>query len=209
MFRNKRDFVDSLNISKDLYVLDVGFSGQSVVDSDKDWPHGFLMTKTDHLYGLDLEFDSSKYKAPNYLKASAENFDFPIKFDVIFAADIIEHLSNPGMFLQSCKRNLKPGGRLIITTPNTFNFFCLVEKVTHDEPRTNPDHTLYLNKVVFSILLKKNGFPEPKYNYIFDTTGFMWYGKWKRKLIASIYWLVCKMTPKFGEGLTADITIQG
>ena len=41
-------------------------------------------------------------------------------FDYIIAADVIEHLSNPGQFLAQLPPYLAPGGALIITTPNAF-----------------------------------------------------------------------------------------
>jgi 2-polyprenyl-3-methyl-5-hydroxy-6-metoxy-1,4-benzoquinol methylase len=38
--------------------------------------------------------------------------------DTIIAGELIEHLENPLGFLNECHRILKPGGVLIITTPN-------------------------------------------------------------------------------------------
>lgn len=40
------------------------------------------------------------------------------KFDVIVASEIIEHLSNPGLFLDNIKLCLKKNGTLVLTTPN-------------------------------------------------------------------------------------------
>lgn len=39
-------------------------------------------------------------------------------FDVIIAAEILEHVFDPVAVLRSAKRALKPGGSIIITTPN-------------------------------------------------------------------------------------------
>jgi SAM-dependent methyltransferase len=41
-------------------------------------------------------------------------------FDVILAGDLLEHLSNPGLMLESVKSFLAPGGRLLVTTPNAY-----------------------------------------------------------------------------------------
>ncbi len=39
-------------------------------------------------------------------------------FEVVIAGEVIEHVSNPGRLLASCASVLKPGGQLVITTPN-------------------------------------------------------------------------------------------
>ena len=49
------------------------------------------------------------------------NEGFPVEaasFDVVTAGEIIEHVIDESAFLQECRRVLKPGGRLIVTTPN-------------------------------------------------------------------------------------------
>lgn len=44
--------------------------------------------------------------------------EFAGAFDLVFANQIIEHLVYPDQLLQQLKKRLKPGGRLVITTPN-------------------------------------------------------------------------------------------
>ncbi len=39
-------------------------------------------------------------------------------FDIVFCGELIEHLYDPDSFLEVCHRVLKPGGHLIVTTPN-------------------------------------------------------------------------------------------
>ena len=200
IFKNKKELIESLNINSTMSVLDVGFFGQAVKEDSTEWPHALLKAKTNSVYGLDLEFDTGKYPSPFYIEASAEDFSFPVKFDIIFAGDLIEHLSNPGLFLSACKNHLKEGGRLVLTTPNAFSFFSIIEKITHDEPNVNPDHTLYFNKKVLAVLMQKNGIHSYDFAYLY-TLGTLWKGGLKRKLLASIYSLVSKVTPKFLEDL--------
>ena len=40
-----------------------------------------------------------------------------IHFDTVISTEVIEHLYNPAAFIEFCRRQLKPGGELIITTP--------------------------------------------------------------------------------------------
>lgn len=54
------------------------------------------------------------------------------KFDLIIAIEFIEHISvdESKLFLDNCYSNLKPGGMLVMTTPNYKGFWPILEKVT-------------------------------------------------------------------------------
>ena len=134
----------------------------------------------------------------NTFPSKGLHFDFENKFDVILAADVIEHLSNPGMFLRSCARNLKPDGRLIITTPNCFNLFNIAEKFSKDEPTVNKDHTCYFNYKTLKYLLEKNDFTAegPSFLYSLDID---FKESIKKKILNFIYYIFSKFTPKFIE----------
>jgi 2-polyprenyl-3-methyl-5-hydroxy-6-metoxy-1,4-benzoquinol methylase len=43
-------------------------------------------------------------------------------FDVILCADVIEHLRDPGAFLERIRPLLRAGGRLVLSTPNIANW---------------------------------------------------------------------------------------
>jgi 2-polyprenyl-3-methyl-5-hydroxy-6-metoxy-1,4-benzoquinol methylase len=43
-------------------------------------------------------------------------------FELVFAGEVIEHLVDTDSFLQELQRVLKPGGRLLLTTPNLASF---------------------------------------------------------------------------------------
>ena len=51
-------------------------------------------------------------------KGSIEKYDCLIKFDMIAAFEVIEHLENPVEILSRCYYWLKPQGILVISTPN-------------------------------------------------------------------------------------------
>lgn len=38
--------------------------------------------------------------------------------DIVHAAEVIEHLYDPDLLLEECARVLRPGGKLVVTTPN-------------------------------------------------------------------------------------------
>jgi 2-polyprenyl-3-methyl-5-hydroxy-6-metoxy-1,4-benzoquinol methylase len=57
---------------------------------------------------------------PNHAGLIADVFNIPIKnnsIDCIVAAEIMEHVHEPGLFIDKLIEKLKPGGKLVITTP--------------------------------------------------------------------------------------------
>lgn len=200
IYKNKAKLIEELVKSTDV-VLDVGFWGQGVNVNSSNWVHNLLKKCAKDVYGLDINFDSPKFLSPEkYKKGNAENFDFNTEFDVIFAGDLIEHLSNPGLFLLSCARNLKKGGRLIITTPNCFNLFHLAEKIVKSEPTVNPDHICYFNYKTLKQLLIKNGWEPVETGFLYSLD-VDYRESYKKKFLNVLYYIISKLTPKFMETL--------
>jgi 2-polyprenyl-3-methyl-5-hydroxy-6-metoxy-1,4-benzoquinol methylase len=75
----------------------------------------------------------------------AENIQLEQKFDLIVAGDVLEHMSNPGLFLQHCKKLLKDDGLLIISVPNTFHLIGNVWAWITNRERVHKDHCFYFS----------------------------------------------------------------
>lgn len=206
MYYDKKELLTA-HVRKEDVVLDVGFLGQGIKQDNPAWPHALLKRLAKEVYGLDLALGDPFKGDPHYAEASAEHFSFPVKFDVIFAGDLIEHLSNPGLFLESCAAHLKPGGRLILTTPNTFNLFNMAEKLTKREPTINPDHTFYFNSKTLQKLLEKNGMEVQEMNFLY-TLGYDHPESWKKKFLNVLYGLLSRVTDKFGETLVVVAQVR-
>lgn len=72
--------------------------------------------------------------------------------DVVVNFQVIEHLWDQGQFVTECARVLRPGGALLMSTPNRITFSPGL-----DTP-LNPFHTRELNAVELTELLTDNGF---------------------------------------------------
>lgn len=53
-----------------------------------------------------------------FLQANALEDEIPGRYDLVFANQLIEHLVYPQEFLTRLRTNLRPGGRMVVTTPN-------------------------------------------------------------------------------------------
>lgn len=57
--------------------------------------------------------------------------DFPLRPDVVTCFEVIEHVYDPHPVIAAARSVLKPGGTLIISTPNAFNIVRAVKFVAH------------------------------------------------------------------------------
>ena len=66
-----------------------------------------------------LEIAKERTELSNLVKGNAEVLPFgDMKFDFLITLHLIEHLFQPELFINEAKRVLKPGGILILATPN-------------------------------------------------------------------------------------------
>jgi SAM-dependent methyltransferase len=59
------------------------------------------------------------------LVGDVESMELPFpehSFDVVLCGDVIEHLRDPTSFFERVRPLLRPGGRLVLTTPNVANW---------------------------------------------------------------------------------------
>jgi SAM-dependent methyltransferase len=79
----------------------------------------------DEIFCLDINETAFRLKDPTvkFIKHDVINaLPFPDNFfDHVFSIEGIEHFENPWLFVRELCRVLKPGGRLYLTTPNTFS----------------------------------------------------------------------------------------
>jgi len=80
----------------------------------------------------------------NVTLMDAENVDLEMKFDIILAGDVLEHMNNPGMLLQKVSELLNPFGTLIIGVPNAYSF-NVFRYVLRDFEPTHKDHCYFFS----------------------------------------------------------------
>lgn len=86
--------------------------------------------------------------------------------DVAVSFSVIEHLKDPLVLLREIRRLLKPGGRLLLSTPNRRDW--LLELLPDDYARFfyRTVHTWYFDAEALSKLARLAGFVEPSVSYL-------------------------------------------
>ncbi len=92
-------------------------------------------------------------------------------FDFLYAIEVIEHLRNPYDFIKETFRIIRPGGKVILTTPNILNvpsrvsfltkgFFMLFPPVSYDEKNAGSlsGHIMPLSYYYLDYGMRKEGF---------------------------------------------------
>lgn len=86
-----------------------------------------------------------------------ESYDPEKKFEFLTCFDVIEHVLDPRSFLQSAGRLLVPGGRLIMTTPNTRSLTCRLMR-SRWYFYIPEEHLFLFNRRSISAILEQSGF---------------------------------------------------
>lgn len=142
-------------------ILDVGCVQHSAEkESNDDWLHGQLYEIGDEVVGLDYEeAEVARLQERGYdvICGNAESLDLDERFDVVVAGELIEHLSNVGGFLDGAREHLRPGGELIVTTPNPWAFHRFKQAV-FGEVFANEEHTCWFDERTLRQVFARHGF---------------------------------------------------
>jgi 2-polyprenyl-3-methyl-5-hydroxy-6-metoxy-1,4-benzoquinol methylase len=82
-----------------------------------------------------------------------------IEFDVILAGEILEHLFNPGIFLDGIKPLLKKSSsRLVLTTINAYSAYRFVHALLSGYENVHPEHVCYFSQSTLKRLVTQHGY---------------------------------------------------
>lgn len=161
-------------------VLDIGpaeLLGTVHKFKEDRWIHKLVVSVASKVVGLEINMEQVKALRElgyDIRHGNAESFSLDETFDVVLAGELIEHLSNPGAFLDCVRRHLNSNGVLLLTTPNRFDAYRFLTTVqTGKIPAYNKPiakHVFYFDENCLKDLLTRHGFCEITVNYA-ETVG--------------------------------------
>lgn len=71
------------------------------------------------IYAQAVQYAKQHYETPGieFICTNAEQFEWPERFDVVVSFETIEHLQDPGKFLERIRSLLVPGGDFLLSVP--------------------------------------------------------------------------------------------
>jgi len=131
------------------YVIHLGFADvvQGIPPSTVPELHRRLAGRAEHLIGIDSSgagvgravkdgFEAYKADCQDIAELKLLNLQ---QADLVIAGELIEHVESPGSLLRAAQTLVKPGGALIVTTPNGLSGFNFMSAALRRE-YIHPDH---------------------------------------------------------------------
>lgn len=157
--RARFEYIEPLLSGKD--VLDLGCVQHDFEETQRDdWFHDLIVDVAKTTVGVDILEDAiSELNEQGYemYQGDVENIRLDKQFDVVFAGELIEHLTDFDAFFETVKHHLRAEGRLVVTTPNAFSVYFWLHRLLGHE-FVNPEHTCWFDAVTLSKLLSRQGF---------------------------------------------------
>lgn len=208
MYDFRWEFFYKYILNKD--VLEIGPAELVLSSDDKGkkerWIHGKLLKEAKSLMAVEInqeQVDNMQKQGFNVVQGSAENFHLNKKFEVVVAGELIEHLSNPGNFLECVKEHLTDGGVCVMTTPNRYSFDSLYSVIKKGKvikySKNIAKHVTCFDEDLIKSLVQRHGFDIVEYDYC-SWVGAASKSKFRR--------LINKFIKKYRPALASTIVIS-
>jgi 2-polyprenyl-3-methyl-5-hydroxy-6-metoxy-1,4-benzoquinol methylase len=157
-------------------VVHVGFVDagcQTLNVSSGAWLHEHLASTASELVGIDLdEAGVADARARGYEAYAVDCRDVAAvralelaPADLVVAGEVIEHLDDPGGFLDGIHALAAPGGMLVVTTPNASGLFNAAALLGNLEVN-HPDHVVNYTCATLDAMLRRHAW-EPVEHAVF------------------------------------------
>lgn len=158
-------------------VAGLGIEGGSLLDVGCGRGHLwlFIAPYLAHYAGVDIVRYEGFPQDRSFIPVDLEAGEIPLAegaFDIVAAVETIEHMENPRRFFRALTPLVKPGGWLIVTTPNQLNLTSLLFLALSGEfpyfqevPGLYPAHLSALLEIDLIRMAREQGLVEPRIHY--------------------------------------------
>jgi len=135
-----------------------------------------------YVYGIDISPRSimeAKSRLDEVCVSLGEELPFKDEvFDIVTCTETIEHLLNLIKGLDEFNRVLKPGGYLVISTPNPWSYYAILNRaiaiLRRQKAGTGQIVENFISPIKLKDMLKKKGFEIEEFKTVFFKPAFVW-----------------------------------
>jgi 2-polyprenyl-3-methyl-5-hydroxy-6-metoxy-1,4-benzoquinol methylase len=150
-------------LAQGLDVLDVGCTGRKSSGRLPDHAgtlHHAISPVCGSLTGLDIDaagVDAMRAAGYRVECGDVASVSLHQRYDLIIAAEVLEHLPNPGFALENLKEHLKDSGTLVVTTCNPFYYRQQSRILRRGTIQVHASHTCWYDPVTLARMLRGAG----------------------------------------------------
>jgi SAM-dependent methyltransferase len=165
-------------------IVDVGCGPGFLLWCIESWFPGAELIGVDRSEDL-LKVAKSRCKRMTALKGDASKLPLPDGYiDAVFALHVVEFLTQPGQFFAEARRVVRPGGLLVITTPNLEGLGARLMR-RNWSGYSDPTHISLHGPSFWSEMLDKSGFDIARHG----TTGLSGIPLLNRIPLGLVHWI--------------------
>lgn len=159
--------------------------------------------------GIDILLEKGSKQIVKGDLEKLDKVDLDGTFDVIVAGEMIEHLNNPGLFLDGVQRFMTPQTSLILTTINAYcamRFFYYGARGRRGlaEP-VHPDHVAYYSYSTLKLLVERHGLRMNTFVYYDIGIEHRPHVRWFLKIVNDI---CVRLVPQWSDGVIAVCAVN-
>ncbi len=164
------EYSDRIENQQKLRILDIGCGNGSL--SKLIAQHGYEVVGIEESES-GVKFASQTFPDCHFIQGTIYNLPYAEigeKFDIVIAAEVIEHLFYPKELIRNGKECLKPNGRLIITTPYHGYLKNLILAISgkmdkHFTTLWDGDHIKFFSVATMTALLETEDYTNIKFKF--------------------------------------------
>jgi 2-polyprenyl-3-methyl-5-hydroxy-6-metoxy-1,4-benzoquinol methylase len=125
--------------------------------------YGFLLDEAkpyfDQRVGIDFSsaVTSASARADRVYQGDLEAIPREEQFDCIILVSVIEHVHRPVEYLTRLRERLRPGGKIVVATPNVDSIFRRLLGLRWPAFQVIPEHVAFYNRPTLAALMSKAG----------------------------------------------------
>jgi hypothetical protein len=148
-----------------------------------------------HSKDVVAELNASGYDS---ICVNVELMELDNKFEIAVSADVIEHVSNCGLFIKKICDHLLPGGMFLVSTPNPIGLVRILELIVLGKSKTNLEHTCWFTGQVLDQLAYRYGLKV--IDHVFIDEMYLYHNpkeQYRRKAFAKGFITLCLVMVNF------------